>query len=342
MTESDRKLVWHDAVEIGVEGRGWAATARPFGRLPAHGEAMTTEAVWDLGRCAAGLCVHFKTDATQIWAEWEVANPPLPGPGLTRVAHSGLDLYAEHDGGCRWLGAAAPEEDLRTAACLRSGIDPAFRRYVVYLPYVNPVESLRIGVPDDARFEPVPPRTEKPIAYYGTSIVHGHCAGRPGMTHAAQLGRRLGRAVLNLGFSGNARMEPDLARLLAELDPCLWIVDPVPNMWAELIRERAVGFIEILHAACPGVPIVMVEDRVHAHAPFDTPLSEKHAENRAAWREAYDALKLDGVPDLHYVDHSDLIGADGDGTQDGSHPNDLGFYRYAEALEPVLRRVLGE
>jgi lysophospholipase L1-like esterase len=47
------------------------------------------------------------------------------------------------------------------------------------------------------------------------------------------------------------------------------------------------------------------------------------------------------VKNLHYLTGGDsLIGADGEGTTDGSHPNDLGMMRYADALEPALRALL--
>ena len=75
-----------------------------------------------------------------------------------------------------------------------------------------------LGVSKDATFEPTAPRKEKPILIYGTSITQGACASRPGMCHTAILGRRLDRPVINLGFSGNGRMEIEVARLLAELD----------------------------------------------------------------------------------------------------------------------------
>jgi lysophospholipase L1-like esterase len=43
---------------------------------------------------------------------------------------------------------------------------------------------------------------------------------------------------------------------------------------------------------------------------------------------------------LHLVRGDDLIGPDGEGTVDGCHPTDLGMMRQAEALAPVLKRVL--
>ena len=49
-----------------------------------------------------------------------------------------------------------------------------------------------------------------------------------------------------------------------------------------------------------------------------------------------------GVKNLHYLEGADLLGQDGEGTTDGSHPNDLGFVRQADAFEPALRKALGE
>ena len=35
-----------------------------------------------------------------------------------------------------------------------------------------------------------------------------------------------------------------------------------------------------------------------------------------------------------------LIGSDGEGASDGSHPNDLGMMRYADRYERILRKIL--
>ena len=75
--------------------------------------------------------------------------------------------------------------------------------YHVNLPLYNGTKSLEIGVPKDASFTPIPPRTIKPILFYGTSITQGGCASRSGMSYQAILGRILNIDFVNLGFSGN-------------------------------------------------------------------------------------------------------------------------------------------
>lgn len=353
-------LQWHDAQAIGVEGKGWSDTGRYYDRLPARAEGVVTEAVWNLSHCAAGLCVHFETNADEIWARWTLRDPIVTGcPKHTMLHHSGLDLYGQLNGRWRWVKVAEPplgtDQRTVTARFGDAGLLPGKRRYCCYLPITNPVEKLEIGVPANAAFKGLAPRTQtqKPIAYYGTSIVHGYHTSRPGMIHSSQLSRRLDKPMLNLGFSGNAKMEAPLAELFAELDPCLWLIDPVPNMnsvyddaagrhVAGQIEERAERFLRILHKAHPHTPIVMIEDREHNHAAFFPRFKAMHEANRVAWRKVFDDLKADRWSNLHYIDCDVLrgLGEDGDGTTDGSHPTDLGAWRYTQALEPVVRALL--
>ena len=56
---------------------------------------------------------------------------------------------------------------------------------------------------------------------------------------------------------------------------------------------------------------------------------------------AFDLLVSSGVKNLHYIAGETLLGDDTEGATDGSHPNDLGFMRQADAFEPGLREVLG-
>ena len=55
---------------------------------------------------------------------------------------------------------------------------------------------------------------------------------------------------------------------------------------------------------------------------------------------AFDDLTAAGGMNLSYRVCRDVLGTDGEGTVDGSHPTDLGMMRYADALEPDLRTLL--
>ncbi len=335
-------VAWHDVQQWGVEGKGWSEeeTEKYFDRLPARAKGVVRGPVWSLSRHSAGMLARFQTDAREIWVDYTVTSPSLAMPHMPATGVSGIDLYAQTDSGqWRWLSVSRPTKQT-TKAKLISGITPGKRAYTVYLPLYNGTESLKIGVPAGASFTPIEPRQEKPIVFYGTSITHGACASRPGMPHPAILGRRLDRPVINLGFSGNGRMEPEVGSLLAELDPAVYVIDCLPNMVGSMVAERAKPLVEQLRQARPDTPILLVEDRTYANTPFLPERQQRHEQSRRALRAAYDALIQSGATRLGYVDGDSLLGEDRDDTTDGSHPSDLGFFRQANAIEPQLRRLL--
>ena len=334
---------WYDIRLLGVEGRGWSETKAPFDRLPAGAEGLVREPVWQLSRHSAGLCVRFVTDAPTIRARWTLTADRLAMPHMPATGVSGLDLYANMDGTWRWVGVGRPEEAPSNSATLAGGLEGVPREYLLYLPLYNGVSSVEIGLPEGSTLAEAPPRPEgqtEPIVFYGTSITQGGCASRPGMVHTAILGRRLGRPVINLGFSGNGTMDPELADLLAELDAAVFVLDCLPNMDAGQVEARVEPFVRRLREARPSTPIVLAEDRDYANAPLLPALLERNEANHAALRGAYDRLIASGVEGLSYLPGDQQIGDDGEATVDGSHPTDLGFVRMADAFEPVLRPLL--
>ena len=335
-------LAWHDVTTWGVEGRAWPELERKrwFDRLPAVADGRVTTAVWNLSRDSAGLMVRFKTDATVIWADSTVLKEKLNGANMTPIGASGLDLYARDENGVwRWVGVSRPDKKT-TRQEIIAGLAPGFREYAVYLPLYNGVEKLSLGVPPDAKFEVLAPRTEKPIVFYGTSITHGASASRPGMVHTAILGRRLDRPVVNLGFSGNGRMDAAVGELLVKIDAVVFVIDCLPNMVAEAVREKCIPLVKQLRAARPETPIVLVEDRRNTNSWILPKRNQHHTDNHAALRECFEKLQAEGVKGLFYIFGDDLLGHDAEGATDGSHPNDLGFVRQADVMEPVIRAAL--
>ena len=342
-TTAEPPLAWHDVRQWGLEGRAFGDMERRkwFDRFPAVAEGKVTDAVWRLSRDSAGMMVRFRTDATVLWANYTLSKERLAGSNMTAIGASGLDLYARDTAGkWRWVGVTRPEGKVVRQQIV-AGLAPGLREYAVYLPLYNGIEELSLGVPPDAKFEPLAPRAEKPIVFYGTSITHGASATRPGMVHTAILGRRFDRPVINLGFSGNGRMDAAVGDLLVKIDAAVFVIDCLPNMGAAQVRERTVPLVKQLRAAHPAVPIVLVEDRRNTNSWILPARNQHHTDNHAALREAYAALQADGVKGLFYVAGDGLLGDDAEGATDGSHPSDLGFVRQADVFEPVLRAALG-
>jgi hypothetical protein len=335
---------WYDARKLPVEGQGWTDTKSPYDRLPAKAEGVVRKEVWNLSRNSSGIAVPFVTDATTIKARWTLTSDRLAMPHMPATSVSGLDLYVRDDQGqWRWLACRAPESTDATAT-LVTGLPAGTREYLLYLPLYNSVKSLELNVPAGKFIAAPTPRPEdhrKPIVFYGTSITHGACASRAGMTHVAILGRRFERPVINLGFSGNGRLESEVATLLAELDPVVFVIDCLPNLTAPEVAERTKPVVEIIRKQHPTTPILLVEDRSYPDGFLLHDRRERNLTSRVEFRKAYDELKQSDK-NLYYLEGEHLLGDDNEGTVDASHPTDLGFMRQADAFQKALEPILGK
>jgi hypothetical protein len=336
-------VAWYDAAKWSCEGRGWNDTSTPFTRLPERAKEQVTAAVWNLSQHSAGLVVRFKTNASKIQVRHQVAGN-LTMPHMTTIGSSGLDLYArdyakDKNGHWRWAGTSKPTAQKYEETILQ-GVPQEMREYALYLPLYNITTALSIGVSENSIFEAVAPSAKKPVFYYGTSITHGCSASRPGMTVPAILGRRLDIPVINFGFSGNAKMEHDLAKIISEVDASVFIFDSLPNMSPQQVKERAETFIREVCKTHPDTPIILVEDRTFTNAWLKPNMQQTHLERRHFFRQTYEKLTAEGMKNLIYVEGQHLLGDDDEGTVDSSHPTDLGMVRIADILEPILRKTL--
>ncbi|HID24390.1 MAG TPA: hypothetical protein EYP14_18605, partial [Planctomycetaceae bacterium] len=306
---------WFDIREWGVEGKGWADTERYFDRLPARAKKVVRSPVWALSRHSAGMCVRFETNAPTVFARYTLLSKRLAMPHMPATGVSGTDLYArDSSGGWRWVGVVRPTTSPGISARVASGLPSQRRAYMLYLPLYNGVASFEIGVPSGASFWPLPPRKSKPIVFYGTSITQGGCASRPGMAYASILGRRLDSPIINLGFSGNGTMDPEVVELLGELDASVFVIDCLPNMHASLVEKRTEPLVMSLRKSRPHTPILLVEDRSYANAWLSPGTRRRNETSRAALRKAYERLVSSGVKGLEYLRGDGLLGNDHEAT----------------------------
>lgn len=336
------KWDWHDVTTWGVEGRILPEQQRQrwFDRFPASAEGKVTDNVWNLSRDSAGMMVRFKTDSAAIAVHYSLRSSRLAMPHMPATGVSGVDLYArDTDGKWKWVQVTRPATQEVETEMIR-GLAPGSREYALYLPLYNGVEFLHVGVMPGSAFEGLTPRS-KPIVFYGTSITHGACASRPGMVHTNILGRWLDMPIVNLGFSGNGRMDQAVGEYLIQVDAAAFVIDCLPNMQPADVAEKCVPLVRQIRAARPDIPIILVEDRRFTNE-WITPAKQKfHTDNHAALKAAYEQLQSEGVTELHYLHGDTLYGEDTEGATDASHASDLGFMRQAEAFAPVLRQALG-
>jgi hypothetical protein len=329
----DGATVWYDFRDLAVEGKGWNDTLSFYDRLPAKAKGKAPGDVWVLGHCTAGFCAYFSSDAPAIQVRWTLLNDALAMLHMPATGVSGIDLYIrEKNGPWRFFNNGRPE----TAVNGMTFAPPPGCECLLYLPLYNGVKSVAIGIPQDCSIRTPSAtalRRRKTVVHYGTSIVQGGCVSRPGMSPTAQIARALDVNAINLGFSGCGRMEIEMAELLAELDPAVYIVDCLWNLLApEFVAVRAEPFLKALRAARPDTPILLPEDSNYQGI-SPTPRG-------AVLRKAIENLEAAGVRGLHFLPNCGMLGDDGEGTVDGCHPNDLGMTRMATVMTNALATLL--
>lgn len=327
-----------------IEGQGWPKqVAHPYDRLPAKAQKTVRKIVWHLSGQAAGLVIRFRSNATDIRVRYTV-DSRLDMPHMPSTGVSGVDLFAlNKDGAWQWSGGKYHFGD--TIEYHFSSLPHGYQReYHLYLPLYNHVKWLEIGVPQKAAMKPLPLNPDKPIVIYGTSIAQGACASRPGMAWTAILGRRLHRPVINLGFSGNGRLEKPVVNLLTELDPKIYVVDCLPNMTRypnHIIRARLTETVKMLRKKRPHVPVLIVEDADAGIGSLDTRRDSGFNRVNKLADSVFAELKRSGIQDI-YLLTSKRIGLDIESTVAGVHPNDYGMEKYASAYEEAIRGILHE
>ena len=330
-----------------VHGQAWQDELKgTYYRLPERAKEVVRKPVWGLSKHSAGLSIVFRSNAPEIKVRYAVtegfAMAHMPATGK-----SGVDLYAtDANGKLRWCAAkyAFGDTITYTYSHLSYVTDPKQGyEYQLFLPTYNEIKWLEIGVDKEYTLRFLPASKEKPIVLYGTSIAQGACASRPGMVFGNIINRTLQHPVVNLGFSGNGQMEPEVFDFLSEIDAKMFILDNMPNMNKErtgLIYERATNGIRKLRQKS-NAPILLVEHNGYANEFSSLDAEDSYRKTNIELRRVYQTLKAEGIKELYYLTKEE-IGFTQDATVEAIHPSDLGMQIYADAYIPKIKEILQE
>ena len=337
---------WWDPSESSfpvIEGQGWHdELASPYDRFPARAKNDVRNAVWNLSEESAGLVIRFRSNTSDIIIKYAVERK-LDMPHMPSTGVSGVDLYAfDKNGKWEWAGGKYHFGD--TIEYHFSSLKPGERSYYVYLPLYNKVKWMKIGVPESASITPLRIRTESPIVIYGTSITQGGVASRPGLAWPAILSRKLNIPIINLGFSGNGKLERPVTSLLTELNAKIYVLDGLGNMTGfpkDTIIERLKTTVKTLRQAKPNAPILITEDPHPSIKSLDLRVDSIYEHINKIEESVFAALKASGMKRIYFL-KSDNIGLDTESTAEGLHPNDYGMILYANAYAEMIRKILHE
>lgn len=337
-----KSLVFHVATQppFQVAGLGWFAADRVFCRLPLTSLDTMSEGIRELAWHTSGVSIRFRTNARAVAIDAHL-RAAVDMSHMPRTGSSGFDLYTGSGPETCYQGGVRAEAGAdRIQSLIIEDLPGDMTDCTVTLPLYNGVRSLSIGLDPAARVEPPSPhRVLNPVAFYGSSITQGGCASRSGNSYPQHIGRWLDADILNFGFSGGAKGELVLAQQLAQLELAAFVYDYDHNAKTldHLIATHEPFFLE-LRKRRPNLPVIMV-----SRPDFD-PKPQENRQRRDVIRRTYDHARSNGDINVYFIDGETLFGkSDRDAcTVDGCHPNDLGFYRMAKHIYPVVRDVIGD
>jgi len=323
---------------IKVTGLSTAA-GNIFWRLPPDIINNVSGPVSYLAKNNAGGCVRFSTDSAQVEVKVKLAHPG----GANHFAlsgNSGVDVYFDGLFVCTARPADTKTAEYSMVMKCPSVLENGMHKVECFLPLYNTIVEMEIGIDDDARLEAAPDYKHKAVAFYGASVTQGGCASKPGNNYTAILSRWLDFEQRNLGFSGNAKGEPILARYIATLDLSAFVLDYDHSKSPESLEETHRNFFNIVRKARPELPIVIM-----SKGDFD-PKPEENTRRRDIIFATYNEAVRNGDKRVWFVDGQTMFGpytTRNDRracTVDGCHPNDLGFWRMAKTVYPVLKEAI--
>ena len=138
---------------------------------------------------------------------------------------------------------------------------------------------------------------------------------------------------INLGFSGNAKAEDEIAAYIKELPMSLFVYDYDHNAPSlEYLQATHEKMFRIIRDRNPNLPIVMMSKPQF----YLNPADEKR---RQVVERTYQNAIHAGDKNVYFIPGQDLMTYCGnDGTVDAVHPTDYGFFSMAKVLGDLIEK----
>ena len=341
-TIGDAEVVWLDVKKAPFSLHGFydPLNTEFYRRLPPDVAEATSEGVNLLSRESAGGRVRFSTDSPYIAirAKFRAVGR---SSHLTLISSAGFDLYLDGEFGSRFVKEfRMPYDMVDTYEQIVYVEGGKARTYTINFPVHSVVESLEVGLKPDALLgEATPYRDIEPVLIYGSSIVHGTAATRPGVTYPAIISRELDLDYRNVGFSGMAKGEEAMANWIATLPMSVFVCDYDHNASPEGLAATHYPLYETIRAKNPDVPYIMITRPDYWTLPLD---QEEILRRRDIIMASYLKARAAGDKNVYFIDglSFNVSPSQYENTVDSVHPNDMGFVRMAESIGTVVRHVL--
>lgn len=305
-----------------------------FRRMPEDVAKTVSDRVYALHARGAGGRVRFKTDSKYVAIIAKMNNiSKMPHCAIT--GSSGFDMYIKNNGGEEYYNTFVPPFDIIDGYESVLDFDTRKEREItINFPLYSDVRELYIGLEADAVIkEAAPYRVKIPVVYYGSSITQGGCASRPGNSYQAIVSRRFDCDYINLGFSGSAKGEIQMADYIKKLNMSLFVYDYDHNApTTEHLINTHERMFKAVREEQRSLPIIIM-----SRPKFN--LTEEEQKRLEVIRKTYNNAVASGDKNVYLIDGKMLTElCRNNGTVDNGHPNDFGFASMAKALGDVIEK----
>lgn len=330
-------LHFYDAEQEPFQIYGIFREGDRFRRMPETIARTVNEGVGVLHTNTAGGRLRFKTNSKFIAINTQMCDI-YRGPHFALSGCAGFDLYEKTGGTQQYIGTFMPPYDLKDG--YESIIDlptAELREITINFPLYSGIKKLYVGLDENATLLPADEyKITKPVVYYGSSITQGGCASKPGSSYQSILSSHLDCDYINLGFSGSARGESEIVDYINTLDMSIFVLDYDHNApTLEHLKNTHERFFKQIREKHPSLPIIIM-----SRPQFN--LSCDDLERLNIIRTTYENAIKSGDKNVYILDGKQLMALVGrNGTVDNCHPTDSGFLSMANAIEPIMRQILG-
>ena len=338
-TPKNVEYTFTEASDLTLTGKLFEDTPNPYHRVDTVRFKGFTKGENSQVRCSAGLAVLFKTNSSTIsvqtkYGYWNEGVSTMP------IALNGYDLYIKKDGKWTYARAATLKKaDRDNNLVLIKDMNREEKECMLYLPMYSEEYSVKIGVEKGSAIEPLESEFRHRIALFGSSFTQGISISRSGMSYPMQFMRNTGLQILSLGCSGNCKMQPYFADVLAAADVDAIIFDAFSNPSAEMIEQRLFPFIERIQAAHPDIPLIFQQTIYRESRNFSV-VSESYERKKQEMAEKLMAEAVVKYKNVYYVQTNATDEATHDTSVDATHPSDWGYMLWAKSIEKPILKIL--
>lgn len=325
-------LTFYDIDEAPFKIYGVYRDGDHYVRLPADVAKSVSEGVFALHTHTAGGRVRFVTDSPYVAVSVKL-NHAYKMPHFAFTGSVGCDMYS----GTRYIGTIVPPTNVTNE--YEGVIDVPFnesQEYTVNMPLYSGFDKMYIGIKEGCVLKAAPDyKTKKPIVYYGSSITQGGCASRPGNAYQSIISRELDADFINLGFSGSAFAENEMAEYISGLDMSVFVYDydhNAPDL--EHYKNTHERMFKIIRDKNPDLPILMMTRPEYY-------LDEYEQARLQVMLNTYNNAIAAGDKNVFCIKGPDLIESVRESALvDNCHPNDCGFVSMAYVIGNKLKEIL--